>query len=64
MNAIIKQAKMNYYELEFATGRHDACFRVIKELTQMPGRMLPEFSSTEKLCDDFSMFFSEKNELI
>ena len=46
-------AKMNYYESEFATGKQDACFRVINELTQVPGRMLPEASSTKKLCDDF-----------
>ena len=32
MNAMIKQAKMNYYESVFATGKQDACFRVIKEL--------------------------------
>ena len=55
---------MDYYESEFATGKQDACFRVIKELTQVPGRMLPEASSTKKLCDDFSMFFSEKIQLI
>ena len=54
---------MNYHESEFATGKQDACFRVIKVLTQVPGRMLPEASSTEKLYDDL-MFFSEKNQLI
>ena len=64
VNAMIKQAKMDYFESEFVTGKQDACFRVIKELTQVPGRMLPEASSTKKLCDDFSMFFSEKNQLI
>ena len=64
VNAMIKQAKMDYYESEFATGKQDACSCVIKELTQVPGRMLPEASSTKKLCDDFSMFFSEKNQLI
>ena len=33
-----------HYESEFATGKQDACFRAIKELTQVPGRMLPEAS--------------------
>ena len=42
-----------------ATGKQDVCFRVIKELTQLPGIMLPEASSAEKLCDDYPMFFSE-----
>ena len=60
-NAMIKQAKMDNYESKFASGKQDACFRVIKELTQVPGRKLPEASSTKKLCDDFSMFCSEKN---
>ena len=64
VNAMIKQAKMDYYESEFATGKQDACFCVIKELTQVPRRMLPEASRTKKLCDDFSMFFSEKIQLI
>ena len=57
---MIKQAKMNYYESEFATGKQDASSRVIKELTQVPGKMLPDASSAKKLCDDFSMCFSEK----
>ena len=57
-------APFHYYESEFATGKQYACFRVIKELTQVPGRMLPEARSTKKLCDDFSMFFPEKIQLI
>ena len=36
---------MDYYESEFATGKQDVCFSVIKELIQVPGRMLPEASS-------------------
>ena len=56
---MIKQAKTDYYESEFANGKQDVCFRVVKQLTPVPGRMLPEASSTKKLCDDFSMFFSE-----
>ena len=47
VNAKIKQAKMDSYESEFATEKQDACFRVIKELTQGPGRMLPT-PTTEK----------------
>ena len=35
VNAMIKQAKMDYHESEFTTGKHDTCFRVIKELTQL-----------------------------
>ena len=61
VNAMIKQPKMDYHESEFTTGKHDTCFRVIKELTQVPGRMLPEASCTKKLCDDLSMFSSEKS---
>ena len=60
MNAMIKQTKMDYYESEFATGKQDACFRVIKELTQVHRKMLPDASSTKKLCDDFSMFRTQK----
>ena len=50
MNAMIKQTKMDYYESESATGKQDACVRVIKELKQVPRRMLPEASGTKKNC--------------
>ena len=62
VNYIIKRAMRAHYEPVLSSLDQRTCLRVVTTLLKPPGIMLPQYSNTEALCNDFATYFAEKTQ--